>query len=1128
MRSLATRIRRNVLLLGFVLCVPLCLASAAHAQFGIQRGPDPTNPRQDGWIAQVFADDARIVEQAYSNGPADPEHDPYPIPGNGTGVYELAGGHPFIGVTDFRVRRDSPDGPPTGGNVALVRVDIPRGLMPNPGQFVRCTDQQLSDIACPRASQIGTQEMVVYIPALSASPPTGLGTGDVTLKVPLYNMTPLSNPNDPGDQVEVPARFGFNPAEAAEVVAPTDPLPNPLSPLLAAIAHLAPVHIVGGVRDAPSANPSFGPPDNGLFFTIDHLPEYDGSASSPGVLRSNLTFWGLPGDDAAHASERGVSCVLFETPPLGLVEPGCTLVGPPESPANPDPDPDTPFLTNPTHCGGVDEITRLSVWSQFDAFDQIDEPTPAIDDMDDPQVVLKHGAQGCLENVPFNDALTDLDVDPQQMAPDFPSGPAVSLLVDQPGLKDKDLFSTSHVKDVSVTLPPGMTLNPSAANGLLACTDAQLAADPGKPGGEACPEASKVGTTSVASPALPNAADPLDLSSGELTGSAYVGQPLAGDRYRLFVTMEGRGISIRLKGSVKPNPITGQLTAVFKDNPQLPFDRLTVDFEDGPRAPLATPLECGPKTASALMTPWSGTAPVTAGSDPFSIAGSGCPAGFAPLFGAKSATPLAGAITPFTATITRPDRNQFLSRARVVAPPGLAGSIKGIPQCASARAATGACPAASKIGTAVTRAGAGSEPFALSGPVYLTEGYKGAPLGMVVVIRAIAGPYDLGTVVVRQAIFVDPEDAHLTVISDPFPTILEGVPIRLRQAEVILNRKGFTYNPTSCGTKQVRATLYPTQGAAVDRVTNLTFSNCQALGFAPKMKMQLVGPRQTGFKKHPRLIATVEQTRGQANIGRVRVALPTALALDYKNSQVVCPVADAAKAQCPDSTQIGTAEAISPALNKPLRGPVYFVQGIRIDPATGRQIRTLPSLLAKLRGEIPINLRGTTAVEGGNLVSTFDRVPDAPVSKFTMDLRGGSKGPLVVGDRRGLCDREQITNAQFTGQNTKAAALNVDMIKPCRRPMIVLRRIKASSGKLVVRGTIRRKATKGLKVRMSCGGTRVVKTAARPRPGRWATSLKRKGACANARKAKLRVSYPGGGDFRIAVRKRNVKLPAGS
>jgi hypothetical protein len=1110
MRTLGQGIQRNVRLALIALSAVAALlmfSAAADAQapdgFGIVRGPTLL---QDGWIAQVFADPSRTVTNAYSN-TLDPDSwdDPYPVPGEGVpGVYELAGGHPFIGVTDFSMIR-VPDGPPVGGNVDHLRVDVPPGLVPNPNAFDRCTDEELKKSTCPVSSQIGTEELRIWVEDLESL------TGDVVLRVPLYNMTPLSNPAD-APQQDVPARFGFNPAEAGEAIVAVPALGE----LVGSVVGLEPVHIVGGVRDAPSV---FGPHDYGLFFTIDHLPHYDpDDGKSPGVLRSDLTFWGAPGD-AAHNDQRGKSCLITEKPILALGSTFCSLVGAPGT----TPPAGRAFLTNPTHCPEVPQITGIAVFSQNGSPDSLPEPTPTITSVDDGQ---PHDAAQRCENVPFD---AEIAVAPDVTTPDTPTGPKVDVTVPDDaelGWTDRGKFANSHIRDVQVTLPPGMTINPSVANGLEACTDDQLAADIGVPGGEACPEGSEVGTVEAVSPLLPPTAaapstDPV------LTGTAYVGQPIPGDKYRLFVTVEGRGISIRLKGSVKLDPATGQVTATFQNNPQQPVDRLTVDFEDGPRAPLATPLDCGPKAATGTLVPWSGNGPLNVTAAPFEVAGEGCPPGFNPSFGAASANPSAGAKAPFTATLTRPDQNRLLSRARVVTPPGLAGMISKVTECSDAGAATGACPASSRIGTVTTAAGAGPEPYSLSGSVYLTDGYKGAPFGMVAVVRAIAGPYDLGTVIVREALFVDPEDAHVTVVSDPFPTILDGVPIRLRDVRFALDTPGFAYNPTSCGPKEVRATLYPTEGTAIDRSTTLTIGNCEALGFTPKMSMQLIGPRQTRFEGHPSLKTVVTSPEGQANIGRVRVVLPRALALDPKNSQKVCSVADAAKADCPATTRIGVAKAVSPALDRPLSGPAYFVQGVRTDPSTGAQIRTLPSLLVKLRGQIAINLRGTTAVENRNLVSTFDRIPDAPVSEFALTLKGGKKGPLVVSARRGICDREQITNAQMAGQNGKAKDQKVDMIKPCRRPLIVFRTIKASASRLVVRGTIRKKADKPLKVTLRCGSKGVTKRASR-RGTRWAVGIKRTGACADARKAKLRVTYPGGGDFRIAVRKRSVRLPAGS
>jgi hypothetical protein len=1108
---------RRATAVGVLACSVLTLfpPTARAQQFGIE-----------SFTGMVFADEARDDSDAYTNTGGD-EGDAYPVPGTGTGIYELAGGHPYIGVTDFAFDR-TPAGAPAGGNVGTLRVDIPRGLMPNPRAFARCTDAQLEALACPLESQIGTEELTLYIEALAA-------LGDIALEVPLYNMTPLNNPEDDGPRRDVVARFAFHPAEAVEAISPLPtlpPLPPPLDGLLpgaltglaAGLAGLHSVHIVGGVRDEPSA---FGPFDYGLLFTIDHLPAYDDAdPASPGVVRTNLTFWGVPGDpahDAAAPGERGrgVSCVGFEqtTPLIGEF---CTPIPAPGS----APDPATPFLSNPTECTGEPLEGKLTVYSHPDAgpvvVDTETDTTPTIVDVDDGQP--KDGAQEC-QQLPFGGGLELL---PGVTAPDSPVGPLTRLTVPQLGLADRDVFATAHVKDVSVTLPAGMTLNPSAANGLEACTDAQLAANAGVPGGEACPDASRVGTVSAVSPLLPPAADEPG-SIPVIAGSAYVGQPLPGDMYRLFVTLDARDVAIRSKGTVEPDPGTGQITATFPNNPQLPFDELSVDLRDGPRAPLATPLECGSKEASATLAPWSGTTPIAVSGDPFPIGGAGCPPGFGPSFGVASAQPLAGALAAFTASFGRPDRNQYLDSVRVKTPPGLAGMVSRVEECASAAAAAGACPAASRIGTAHTTAGAGSDPYPLSGPVYLTEGYKGAPFGMVAAIRAIAGPYDLGTVVVRQAVFVDPEDAHLTVISDPLPRILEGVPVRLRTIDVRLDRPGFVYNPTSCGAKQVTGTLHSTRGATVERSAAIDFAACERLRFRPRMTMRLFAPRQTGFGEHPGLRVRVTQPRGQANIRSARVTLPLSLALDPDNATAICGYEAGLAARCPARSRIGRAKAISPALDDPLVGPVYLVQGVRFDEHTGNRIRTLPTLLATVRGQVRLNLRGTTDVERRRLVSSFEAVPDAPVSRFDLRLRGARGGILAISARRGICHGRQVSRAELGGQNGKAATQRVRMRRPCRSPGLRVRRLRLRAGglRLVVRGTVARQARKRLRVVVRCGGKGIRERTRRPRRGRWSVALK-VGRCAGARRAELRVRYPGGGDFRPAARGRRVSLRVGS
>lgn len=937
----------------------MAIAPAAQAQ-----------PQISNWRAQVYDSDATTEAQEID-----------------ANVFTQAGGHPYIGVTDFSLT-----GATQADNVATIRVDVPPGLVPNPTIYPRCSLVQLQlGNSCPTNSQIGTEQLTISTPAIPVP---------VTIKVPLYNIEIEE------DQV---SRFGFNPADAAIVPG--------LGPALAALG-LHEVEIIGGVRDSVAdANPAGSgenplPADNGLFFRIDVSP------TTPALLRSKLTFWGTPGDPA-HSAELGQSCIVAPpiTPPTG----SCMTDPTPSAP----PDPATPFLANPTACTGAKLNTRLVITSEGGSADSAITQTPT-------NAAGGEGATGC-ELVPFSG---DFALLPDTTQPDAPTGPTASITVPQEGLFDTDTLATSHVKDISVTLPPGMTINPSVANGLEACTDEQLAVNAGVPGGDACPDASQIGTVRVGTPLLPPLpGQPAD--GPDQVGAAYVGQPLAGDMYRLFVTIEGRGVSIRLKGSVRPDPNTGQITATFPDNPQLPADELTVDFRDGPLAPLATPLDCGPKTGSATLTPWSGTAPLTATSGPFDISSAACPIGFRTLFDASTASPGSGKFSPLTVRIGRDDRNQFLSTVRVDAPPGLAAKIKGVTQCSGAAANTGACPAASRIGTATTTAGAGSQPYQLSGPVYFTEGYKGAPFGMVAVIRAIAGPYDLGTVVVRQALHVDPEDASVTVISDPLPQILEGVPIRLRSVDVTLDRQGFTYNPTSCGTKEVGGRMHSVQGTVGEHPNAfIRFSGCEQLGFTPRMRMQLTGPRQLTVGKHPGMKVRVRQRPAQANIASAVVSLPKSLALDPENAQAICGFEASLRAKCPRRTRIGFARAFSPVLNRSLGGPVYFVQGIRVDPNTGARIRTLPNLLVKLNGEVRINLRGTTDVRRNRLVSTFPSVPDAPVTRFDLRLKGGKGGVLAATGRPRICGRRQIALSRVIGHNGKRTSqrrVRMATATPCRK-----------------------------------------------------------------------------------------------
>ena len=394
--------------------------------------------------------------------------------------------------------------------------------------------------------------------------------------------------------------------------------------------------------------------------------------------------------------------------------------------------------------------------------------------------------------------------------------------------------------------------------------------------------------------------------------------------------------------------------------------------------------------------------------------GAPCGGAFAPTFTAGSTNAQAGAFAPFDVSFSRSDTDQDLSGVTVNLPAGVSAKLAGIPQCSTADIAealepgrpgaqeelVNSCPASTQVGTVETEAGPGADPFALSGKVYLTGPFDGAPFGLVEIVPAVAGPLDLGVVVIRQALNIDPTDAHVTVTSQPLPTILDGVPLRLRRVDVDLNRAGFTVNPTSCAPMSVNATLTSVGGASANDSSRFQVGGCSSLAFTPKLKLGLSGKGKTKSGDHPTLTANLTQTSGQANIKSAKVTLPLSLALDPNNSKHVCAFATAQAVHggavgCPSSTIVGSATAKTSLLSSPLSGKVYLVQGIRTN-AQGQQIKTLPSLLVPLRGQVALDLRAQTSVSKGKLVTTFPTVPDIPVSSFKLNISGGKKGLLVI------------------------------------------------------------------------------------------------------------------------------------
>jgi hypothetical protein len=637
----------------------------------------------------------------------------------------------------------------------------------------------------------------------------------------------------------------------------------------------------------------------------------------------------------------------------------------------------------------------------------------------------------------------EVEVDPSTSATNSPSGPTVRIEVPHllPDFSaEKGEQDSSNTRAATVTLPLGMGLNPSAANGLQVCTDDQFGKGTRNP--IACPPASIIGRAKIESPPLQNSTEPQPEEA--LEGDVYVGKqlsrdPTSGNEYRIFIEAKSDryGISVRLIGNVRADPRTGQLSTTISEAPQVPFTSFALSFFGGARAVLSSPPTCGPNPTTTTMTPWSGTPPVHPG-DSFTL--SSAPGGgacaktlaerpFAPGFAAAPASSKAGAFSPLSIQISRPDGQQELKGADVVLPPGMAGKLAGIPYCpesalaaASTRAGSDengnpSCPGASQVGVASIEVGTGPDPYKIeAGKVFLSGPYHGAPLSLAVVTPATAGPFDLGTVVVRVALFVDPETAQVHAVSDPVPHVFGGSQLDIRSVAMNLNRNEFTLNPTSCDPLATTGSLI---GGGGDPDNPAAFSSsplsapfqtsaCGALKFRPKLYTKLIGGRKKMLRsQHPALRAVLVARGGDANISRSVLTLPHSQFLDQSHIGTICTRVELAAQACPARSIYGYAQAKTPLLDGVLKGPVYLVSSDH----------ELPDMLVDLQGQVDVRLRGVISSSKARLKTVFSGVPDVPVSKFVLNMKGGKKGLLV--NSRDLCLKPNFSFLSFKAQNGK-------------------------------------------------------------------------------------------------------------
>jgi hypothetical protein len=793
------------------------------------------------------------------------------------------------------------------------------------------------------------------------------------------------------------------------------------------IAFNTPVTIEVGLKDRYPYNGSA---------TVINLPQ------SAGILSSVLTLWGNP-SDPAHDPYRG-RCI---EPPFPGGVPGY-----PEAPSNGichTNASNVPLLTLPRACEGP-LASSYAIDSWADPGTRLPNGEP---DLADPnwvrESIFTHddatppnplGMTGCAK-LGFSPSIT---ARPTTKAAGSPSGLDFGLDVHDEGLTSPSGLAQSDIREATVTLPEGFSTNPSLAEGLAVCSEAELARETAKSApGAGCPEASKIGTVEVETPLLEET----------LKGSLFIAKPYENEFNSLLalyivIKSEKLGIVVRQGAEVTPDPVTGQLVTTTEDMPQLPFSHFRLHFREGTRSPLASPPGCGTYDASAELTPWSGGAPITTTSAFEIVVGpeSGpCPSGGVPPFKpgliAGTLNNAAGRFSPFNLRLFRNDSEQEITHFSIKLPPGITGKLAGIPYCpdaaiAAAKARTGphggreeldspSCPAASQIGRTLAGAGVGPSLAYAPGKVYLAGPYHGSNLSMVAITAGVVGPFDIGTVVIREGFKIDPETAEVFIDSrgsDPIPHIIKGIPVHLRDIRAYVDRPQFVLNPTDCTKTSTASTLLGSGldfgSEADDRPVTVSTpfqaADCASLPFDPKLGLRLIGKTNRGA--HPAFRATLKMNGiGEAGIARAQVTLPRSEFIENAHFNTICTRAQFKAgagngAQCPAGSIYGKATAITPILGEPLSGPVFLRSSEH----------QLPDLVVALHNaQVDFDLVGRVDSVNGGIRNTFEAAPDAPVSSFVLEMQGGKKGLFV--NSTNLCKGTHRAKADFTGQNGKVS-----------------------------------------------------------------------------------------------------------
>jgi hypothetical protein len=841
-------------------------------------------------------------------------------------AYTQAGGHPYA-LSTFIAYNTHPDEeffglPAPDGMTKDILTSLPPGLVGNPEAVGTCPWEKFIQVSealpeCPESAQVGIVDLPLF------------GGHEA---VPVYNLqTPAG----------VPARLGFDFLGTAVVL------------------------------DA-----SVRPQDYGIDINARDISE---AIPFHGV---RLIIWGTPADPS-HDAQRCPQLHPIETADEGP-DPAVLCQGAPGEVHGPHSSelPPIPYLTLPTRCTaegeGLETRVRMDSWEEPGVFQEASFVThrPPFFPAEPAERGAPVGTTGC-SAIPFEPAV---HVSPTTTSPGTPSGMNLAIALPTSGLESQAGVAQSNLKKVVLRFPAGMALNPAAAAGLGACSEAQIAI--GSDADASCPESSKLGTVTIDTPLLKE----------PLTGAIYQATQGANPFHATFVdylVAKGPGVNIKLPGLFHLDPSSGQITVTFDNAPQLPFSNLQVSVKDGPRAPFVTPASCGEKAITAEVEGWSGKTVST--SSPFTVECQPGLGGFAPGFTAGMASNAGAGYGQLTLTVTRKDGEQDFGAISERFPPGLLGSLKDVPRCGESQAAQGTCGPESLIGHTTVAAGAGTNPLYLGGQVFLTGPYKGAPFGLSVLVPAIAGPFNLGNVVVRAALSIDPTTSQVTVTSDPLPTILQGVLLDLRAVHITIDREHFMFNPTNCEPFSIDGTLASAQGVSVPVSNHFQAADCATLKFKPSFKASTQGnDRIKGLGASLDVKIATGQGPGsdEANIRKVEVQLPKILPSRLTTLQKACTEQQFAAnpSGCPSESNVGSATAITPILANALAGPAYLV-------SHGNE--AFPDLVLVLQGEgITLEVTGHTQIKGGVTYSRFETVPDAPLSSFELKLPQGSFSAL--------------------------------------------------------------------------------------------------------------------------------------